>query len=61
MQPIRALTIPEFARLYGLNPKTVQIDVTRSPSKLPKVLRIGRNIRFTFEAIKEWEVAMTAK
>lgn len=61
MQPIRALTIPEFARLYGLNPKTVQVDVTRSPGKLPKVLRIGRSIRFTLTAIADWEANMTNK
>jgi len=55
----RAITIPEFASLYGLNPKTVQVDVTRSPHKLPRVTRIGRTIRFTLRAIEEWEVAMT--
>lgn len=57
----RAISIPEFANLYGLNPKTVQVDVTRSPEKLPKVTRIGRTIRFSLKAIEEWEVAMTAR
>tara|TARA_R110000772_G_scaffold268718_1_gene397928 strand:+ start:13580 stop:13762 length:183 start_codon:yes stop_codon:yes gene_type:complete len=53
------LTIPEFSQMYGLNEATVRVDVTRAPEKLPAILRIGRSIRFTLEAIKEWEVVMT--
>ncbi len=56
----RALSIPEFASLYGLNEATVRVNVTRDKTgkKLPKVMRIGRTIRFTLEAIKEWEDEM---
>jgi len=54
----QAYSIPEFAELYGLNEATVRVNVTRSPETLPKVMRIGRSIRFTLEAIKEWEVKM---
>ena len=52
----RALSIPEFASLYGLNEATVRVNVSRDKTgkKLPKVMRIGRSIRFTLEAIKEW-------
>jgi len=57
----RGLTISQFAHMYSLNPKTVQVDVTRAPEKLPKITRYGRSIRFTLKAIDEWEVAMTAK
>ena len=56
----RALSIPEFASLYGRNEATVRVNVTRDKTgkKLPKVMRIGRTIRFTLEAIKEWEAEM---
>jgi len=50
------MTIPEFSQMYGLNEATVRVDVTRAPEKLPTVLRIGRSIRFTIEAIKHWEI-----
>jgi predicted DNA-binding transcriptional regulator AlpA len=55
----QVLTLPEFVKMYSLNEDTIRGYVSRSPTKLPKILRIGRSIRFTLEAIKEWEVAMT--
>jgi predicted DNA-binding transcriptional regulator AlpA len=61
MTEVRAISIPEFASLYGLNIKTVQVGVTRAPENFPKVTRIGRSIRFTMKAIEAWEVAMTAE
>ena len=54
----QAYSIAEFAELYGLNEATVRVNVTRSPETLPKVMRIGRTIRFTKEAIKVWEAQM---
>ena len=49
------LTIPEFTKMYNLNEATVRVDVTRAPENLPTLLRVGRLIRFTVEAIKQWE------
>lgn len=56
----KALTIEEFASAYSLNPATVRTNVTRSPSSLPKVFRIGRSVRFLLTEIEKWEVAMTS-
>ncbi|HCG6983261.1 TPA: helix-turn-helix domain-containing protein [Vibrio parahaemolyticus] len=52
----QALTIEEFAAAYSLNPATVRTNVTRKPDSLPKVLRIGRSVRFLLSEIKKWEV-----
>lgn len=53
-----ALTIEEFAEAYSLNPATVRTNVTRKPDCLPKVLRIGRSVRFLVSEIKKWEKAL---
>lgn len=56
-----ALTIEEFATEYNLNPSTVRTNVTRNPESLPKVLRIGRSVRFLRTEIDKWEVALLAQ
>lgn len=50
-----ALTVEEFAEAYSLNPTTVRTNVTRKPDSLPKVLRIGRSVRFLRSEIEKWE------
>lgn len=50
-----ALTVEEFAAAYSLNPATVRTNVTRKPDSLPKVLRIGRSVRFLISEIEKWE------
>ncbi|EGQ8549559.1 helix-turn-helix domain-containing protein [Vibrio fluvialis] len=50
-----ALTVEEFAEAYSLNPATVRTNVTRKPDSLPKVLRIGRSVRFLRTEIEKWE------
>lgn len=47
-------TIKEVAELFGLNPNTLAVNVTRRPESLPKPIRIGRQIRFTRQAIQEF-------
>mgnify|MGYP000058926500 FL=1 len=49
------LTIEEFAAEYSLNTATVRTNVTRKPDSLPKVLRIGRSVRFLRSEIEKWE------
>ncbi|MEZ8501965.1 helix-turn-helix domain-containing protein [Vibrio splendidus] len=56
-----ALTVEEFAVAYSLNPATVRTNVTRQPDSLPKVLRIGRSVRFLKSEIAKWEVALLNK
>ncbi|MBF4232442.1 helix-turn-helix domain-containing protein, partial [Vibrio anguillarum] len=48
-------TIEEFATEYSLNAATVRTNVTRKPDSLPKVLRIGRSVRFLRTEIEKWE------
>ncbi|MEY8198797.1 MAG: hypothetical protein RPS47_06110 [Colwellia sp.] len=55
----RAFTINEFSAAYGLNPATVQTNVSRNPESLPKVVRIGRSVRFLLTDIEKWEVKLT--
>ncbi|MGK0270967.1 MAG: putative DNA-binding transcriptional regulator AlpA [Cocleimonas sp.] len=50
-----ALTIEEFSAEYSINPSTVRTNVTRNPDSLPKVLRIGRSVRFLRTEIEIWE------
>lgn len=50
-----ALTIEEFAAMYGLNPATVRTNVTRKPDSLPAVMRIGRSVRFLRSEVEQWE------
>ena len=47
-------TLREVAELFGLNPNTLAVNVTRRPESLPKPIRIGRQIRFTRQAIQEF-------
>lgn len=53
-----ALTVEEFAAEYSLNPSTVRTNVTRKPDSLPKVLRIGRSVRFLHTEIERWEKSL---
>jgi predicted DNA-binding transcriptional regulator AlpA len=53
-----ALTVEEFAAEYSLNPSTVRTNVTRKPDSLPKVLRIGRSVRFLRPEIERWEKSL---
>lgn len=53
-----ALTVEEFAEEYSLNPATVRTNVTRNPASLPKVLRIGRSVRFLRTEIEKWEKSL---
>lgn len=46
--------LKEVAVLFGLNPNTLAVNVTRRPESLPKPIRIGRQIRFTRQAIQEF-------
>jgi predicted DNA-binding transcriptional regulator AlpA len=55
----KAFNIEELAQMYGLNPATVRTNVSRAPSTLPRVTRIGRSIRFLKADIEAWEVSMT--
>ena len=57
----RALTINEFSAVYGLNPATVQTNVSRNPESLPKVVRIGRSVRFLLSDIEKWEAQLIDK
>jgi hypothetical protein len=54
----RAYNIAEFAAMYSLNAETVRVNVSRKPSVLPTVMRVGRSVLFTATAIKAWEAAM---
>jgi len=56
-----ALTIEEFAAEYSINPSTVRTNVTRNPHSLPKVLRIGRSVRFLRTEIEIWEKKLLAE
>lgn len=47
-------SLRELAVLFGLNPTTLAVNVTRRPESLPKPIRIGRQIRFTRQAIQEF-------
>lgn len=51
----QVLTIKQFAVRYGLNPATVSAMVTRQAKKLPKFIRIGRQIRFPIVEVQKWE------
>ena len=53
-----ALTVEEFAEEYSLNSATVRTNVTRKPDSLPKVLRIGRSVRFLRTEIEKWEKSL---
>tara|TARA_R110000744_G_scaffold299518_5_gene408900 strand:+ start:419 stop:598 length:180 start_codon:yes stop_codon:yes gene_type:complete len=53
-----AYTIAEFAEMYSQNEATVRVNVSRKPKLVPKVMRVGRAVYFTAEAIKTWEVEM---
>tara|TARA_R110001592_G_scaffold204892_2_gene455197 strand:- start:3974 stop:4153 length:180 start_codon:yes stop_codon:yes gene_type:complete len=53
-----AYNIAEFAEMYSQNEQTVRVNVSRNPDLVPKVMRVGRAIFFTAEAIKAWEVEM---
>lgn len=55
MMKKRAITIKEFAAAYGLNPSTVQTNVTRNPDSLPIIFRIGRSVRFLITDVEKWE------
>jgi len=54
----RAYNIAEYAAMYSLNEQTVRVNVSRRPDLLPRVLRVGRSVFFTADAIKAWEVQM---
>lgn len=56
-----AYTIAEFAEMYSQNETTVRVNVSRKPKLVPKVMRVGRAIYFTADAIKAWEVKMQEK
>jgi predicted DNA-binding transcriptional regulator AlpA len=56
-----ALTIEEFSKLYSLNVATVRTNITRNPDALPRVMRIGKMIRFRLTDIKQWEEQQMAK
>lgn len=54
----RAYKIDEFSKMFSLNEKTVRVNVTRKPELVPKVMRVGRAVFFTADAIKAWEAEM---
>ena len=54
----RAYNIAEYAAMYSLNEQTVRVNVTRKPELVPKVMRVGRAVFFTADAIKAWEAEM---
>lgn len=54
----RAYKIAEFCKMFSLNEQTVRVNVSRRPELLPRVLRVGRSVFFTADAIKKWEKSM---
>ena len=56
-----AYTIAEFAEMYSQNVQTVRVNVSRNPDLVPKVMRVGRAVYCTADAIKAWETKMHEK
>jgi hypothetical protein len=54
----RAYNIADYAAMFGLNEKTVRVNVSRNPDLVPRVMRVGRSIFFTAKAIEDWEEKM---